>query len=219
MSTRAQVHMPPTPAVSLAPQVQGFMKTALQGDRTLPSNAVVAKLKALVTEFKATLPVVVNLRCPALRRRHWAAIHQAVGYEIKVRSTCLFPVLVLGAHVLECGLHVAVPERALVLDTSCGPRSIAQCTAFAKPVLVAVCVRGVCVGWECRVWRVSPWGSWWIGMSWSTRRPLRRWRPRQCRRGSWRSRCRRCCALCARVVFVFFPCFVFRMRCSLCRLE
>jgi hypothetical protein len=65
------------------------MKTALQGDRTLPSNAVVAKLKALVTEFKATLPVVVNLRCPALRRRHWAAIHQAVGYEIKVRSTCL----------------------------------------------------------------------------------------------------------------------------------
>ena len=92
MWIHAQVRMPPTPAVALALQVQGFMKTALQGDRTLPSNAVVAKLKALVTEFKATLPVVVNLRCPALRRRHWAAIHQAVGYEIKVRSTCLgFP--------------------------------------------------------------------------------------------------------------------------------
>jgi hypothetical protein len=67
-------------------QVQGFMKTAMQGDRTLPGNAVVGKLKGLVTEFKATLPVVVNLRCPALRRRHWAHIHQAVGYEIKVEA-------------------------------------------------------------------------------------------------------------------------------------
>ena len=65
-------------------QVQGFLKTALQGDRTLPGNAVVAKLKTLVSEFKATLPVVVYLRCPALKRRHWTQIHQTVGYEIKV---------------------------------------------------------------------------------------------------------------------------------------
>ena len=55
-----------------------------QADRTLTSSAVAAKLKSIVTEFKATLPVVVNLRCQSLKRRHWSSIHKILGYEIKV---------------------------------------------------------------------------------------------------------------------------------------
>ncbi len=59
--------------------------TLPQADRALSNNGVVAKLKTLVSEFKGTLPVVVNLRCAALKRRHWNAIHSLVGYEIKAR--------------------------------------------------------------------------------------------------------------------------------------
>ncbi len=73
-------------AEDIEQQVQMFLKIALQGDRTLSGNSVVSKLKGLVSEFKATLPVVVYLRCPALKRRHWNQIHQTVGYEIKVRK-------------------------------------------------------------------------------------------------------------------------------------
>jgi dynein heavy chain, axonemal len=71
-------------AEDIEKQVSQYMKTAIQGDRALAGNPVVTKLKALVTEFKATLPIVVNLRCLALKRRHWVQIHKILGYEIKV---------------------------------------------------------------------------------------------------------------------------------------
>lgn len=59
-----------------------------QADRTLHGNMVVAKLKAAVSDFKSTLPVIVNLRCTALKRRHWSQIHKLLGYEIKVCTLC-----------------------------------------------------------------------------------------------------------------------------------
>jgi dynein heavy chain len=93
-------------AEEIEAQVQGFMKTALQGDRTLPGNPVVAKLKALVTEFKGTLPVVVNLRCVALRKRHWHLIHSAVGYEIKGVEGFTLGALV-DRHIMEHGDAIA----------------------------------------------------------------------------------------------------------------
>ena len=68
---------------SLAAEVQSFLKVALQAERGLPGSPVAAQLKELVTKFRNTLPVVSDLRCPALKRRHWDAIHDITGYQIK----------------------------------------------------------------------------------------------------------------------------------------
>jgi dynein heavy chain len=44
-----------------------FWKTVVQAERGLPGNMAVPKLKAMVEEFKATMPVVLDLRCEALK--------------------------------------------------------------------------------------------------------------------------------------------------------
>lgn len=48
----------------------------------MPGNPVVPKLKESVNEFTPVLPVVVNLRDPTLKERHWAQIHDDLGFVI-----------------------------------------------------------------------------------------------------------------------------------------
>ena len=63
-------------------QVQSFLKVATRAERSLPGNGVAVKLKGLVDDFKALLPVVSDLRNKALRPRHWAEIEGALGQTI-----------------------------------------------------------------------------------------------------------------------------------------
>lgn len=59
--------------------IQSYVKTVYQLDKGLPPNDVVPKLKAMVDEYKAIYPTIVDLRNPALKARHWDKIQDATG--------------------------------------------------------------------------------------------------------------------------------------------
>ena len=61
------------------------MKTAMKAQRLLEGNPVVQMLKERIVKFKETMPIVVDLRNPALADRHWAEITELLGYDIPVR--------------------------------------------------------------------------------------------------------------------------------------
>lgn len=70
-------------AVELETHVQTYVKTVHQASRGIPGNPVVPKLKESVDRFAPVLPVVKDLRNIALQERHWTAIHDLLGFEIK----------------------------------------------------------------------------------------------------------------------------------------
>ena len=54
----------------------------LQQWYALDGNAVVPKLRTVVMEFYNTLPVVADLRSPALRERHWEQLHELLQFQV-----------------------------------------------------------------------------------------------------------------------------------------
>ncbi|KAA0150075.1 hypothetical protein FNF29_05515 [Cafeteria roenbergensis] len=64
-------------------EVQGYIKTAVRGERGLPGNKAAPKLRAMVEDFQTLVPVVVNLRSEALTSRHWGDIQEALGVELE----------------------------------------------------------------------------------------------------------------------------------------
>jgi len=48
----------------------------------LPTNDVVPTLKQRVLDFKQGMPVIVSLRNPSLRPRHWLEIENLIGRQI-----------------------------------------------------------------------------------------------------------------------------------------
>ena len=60
-----------------------FNKTVFMASKGLPTNKVVPRLKASVDEINPILPVVVDLRNPALQDRHWDKIKDLVGIDIR----------------------------------------------------------------------------------------------------------------------------------------
>ncbi|XP_036729228.1 dynein heavy chain 6, axonemal [Balaenoptera musculus] len=59
-------------------QVSKYAKFVTQLEKGLPPNSVVPQLKSKVEKMKEKLPVIINLRNPTLKPRHWAAIEQTV---------------------------------------------------------------------------------------------------------------------------------------------
>nr|XP_035128016.2 dynein axonemal heavy chain 6 isoform X3 [Callithrix jacchus] len=59
-------------------QVSKYAKFVSQLEKGLPPNSVVPQLKYKVETMKEKLPVIIDLRNPALKPRHWAAIEQTV---------------------------------------------------------------------------------------------------------------------------------------------
>ncbi|XP_012629713.3 dynein axonemal heavy chain 6 [Microcebus murinus] len=59
-------------------QVSKYAKFVTQLEKGLPPNSVVPLLKNKVDKMKEKLPVIVDLRNPTLKPRHWAAIEQTV---------------------------------------------------------------------------------------------------------------------------------------------
>ncbi|XP_008252409.2 dynein axonemal heavy chain 6 [Oryctolagus cuniculus] len=59
-------------------QVSKYAKFVTQLEKGLPPNNVVPLLKNKVEKMKEKLPVIMDLRNPTLKLRHWAAIEQAV---------------------------------------------------------------------------------------------------------------------------------------------
>ena len=70
-------------ASELEKQVNMYSKTAFQAMKGMPGNPVVPRLKDSVDTFTPLLPCVVNLRNTNLQERHWADIHELLGFEVK----------------------------------------------------------------------------------------------------------------------------------------
>ncbi|XP_015770017.1 PREDICTED: dynein heavy chain 6, axonemal-like [Acropora digitifera] len=66
---------------TLSNEVMKYAKTVMQLEKGLPPNSVVPILKEKVEEMRRKLPVITNLRNPALKPRHWEHIQQIFGYH------------------------------------------------------------------------------------------------------------------------------------------
>ncbi|XP_071833092.1 dynein axonemal heavy chain 6-like isoform X4 [Apostichopus japonicus] len=62
--------------------VSKFTQTVFMLEKGLPPNDVLPKLKEKVLNFKQGMPVLVALRNPALRPRHWQEIQKLIGRHI-----------------------------------------------------------------------------------------------------------------------------------------
>uniref|UniRef100_A0A8C0KKM0 Dynein axonemal heavy chain 6 n=1 Tax=Canis lupus dingo TaxID=286419 RepID=A0A8C0KKM0_CANLU len=63
-------------------QVSKYAKFVTQLEKGLPPNSVVPQLKQKVEKMKEKLPVIIDLRNPTLKPRHWAAIEQTVDASL-----------------------------------------------------------------------------------------------------------------------------------------
>ncbi|XP_033099985.1 dynein heavy chain 6, axonemal-like [Anneissia japonica] len=61
--------------------VQKYGKSVYQLEKGLPPNQVVPKLKAKVEDMREKLPVITNLRNPALKQRHWDTIENILDHK------------------------------------------------------------------------------------------------------------------------------------------
>ncbi|CAB4027440.1 dynein heavy chain 6, axonemal-like isoform X1, partial [Paramuricea clavata] len=65
---------------SLTNQVMKYHKVVLQLEKGLPPNAVVPQLRGKVDKMRHKLPVISDLRNPALKQRHWDTIQQVLEH-------------------------------------------------------------------------------------------------------------------------------------------
>ena len=78
----AYLFLIPADVEHITESTQNFQKVATRAERGLPGNTVAERLRDAVTTFRATLPVVADLRCPALKERHWQRLHELLGIEL-----------------------------------------------------------------------------------------------------------------------------------------
>ncbi|RYY31830.1 hypothetical protein EON62_06145 [archaeon] len=74
-------------------RVNGFVRAALEAERVLSGSPVVAMLRERVHLFKATLPVLSNLKCPVFKQRHLAALSHMLGFDVHDATRTLSSVL------------------------------------------------------------------------------------------------------------------------------
>jgi len=68
---------------ALEKQLVKFNKTVYLCSKGLPLNKVVPKLKESVDEFNPVLPIILDLRSPCLKERHWEKINNLVGVDVQ----------------------------------------------------------------------------------------------------------------------------------------
>ncbi|XP_042305526.1 dynein axonemal heavy chain 6 [Sceloporus undulatus] len=67
---------------SLNSQVSKYAKFVNQLEKGLPPNSIVPQLKEKVERMKEKVPVIIDLRNPCLKPRHWAILEQIVGAQL-----------------------------------------------------------------------------------------------------------------------------------------
>ena len=97
--------------------VQGYLKTAARSEKMLPGNQAAGKLKGLVEDFKALLPVVQDLRNKALLPRHWDDIQRVIGCVIDPAKVYTLGEL-LGMNVVENQPAIAVISTKAVQEAA-----------------------------------------------------------------------------------------------------
>lgn len=88
----------------------------------MPPNPVVKRLKVMVNELAATLPVIQNMRNPALKDRHWKKMETLIGRKVINNNKGLQPNNTpFTAPMTNCGkLKVRVGRKC------CGPLCVGQ---------------------------------------------------------------------------------------------
>eukprot|EP01035_Chromulina_nebulosa_P017367 gene17367-22915_t len=67
----------------LEKELARYNKTLFLASKGLPTSKVVPRLKSSVEELNPVLPVVIDLRNPALKDRHWDKIYDLIKVDIK----------------------------------------------------------------------------------------------------------------------------------------
>jgi dynein heavy chain len=60
--------------------VNKYGKYVYQIEKGLPPNNLVPKLRERVEDMRNKMPMITDLRNPALRKRHWDVIYQVIGF-------------------------------------------------------------------------------------------------------------------------------------------
>ncbi|XP_072807658.1 dynein axonemal heavy chain 6 isoform X2 [Vicugna pacos] len=87
-------------------QVSKYAKFVTQLEKGLPPNSVVPQLKLKVEKMKEKLPVIVDLRNPTLKPRHWAAIEQTVDATLVDLDVSLTLEKLTELHVFDFGQEI-----------------------------------------------------------------------------------------------------------------
>lgn len=72
-------------APKIAKEAEKFAKICKRVEGALPPNPVQAKLKFLVEEFEAAMPIVMALRNPDMQDSHLADINELIGQELNFK--------------------------------------------------------------------------------------------------------------------------------------
>ena len=92
-------------------QVAIYTKTAGGAVRAFPDNPVGPKLRAVVDEFKAVVPIVQALRNPNLQERHWQEIESVLDHKFDEEKPAL-------SYKLEEMLALGVVEKVDEIETA-----------------------------------------------------------------------------------------------------
>ncbi|XP_055256564.1 dynein axonemal heavy chain 6 [Moschus berezovskii] len=87
-------------------QVSKYAKFVTQLEKGLPPNSVVPQLKSKVEKMKEKLPVIIDLRNPTLKPRHWAAIEQTVDATLVDLEVPLTLEKLAELHVFDFGQEI-----------------------------------------------------------------------------------------------------------------
>eukprot|EP01034_Spumella_vulgaris_P027167 gene27167-33850_t len=124
--------------VMLEKELAKYNKTVQMTGKGLPLNKVVPRLKASVDEINPVLPIVMDLRNPCLKDRHWEKINALVGFNMQEsESFSLFDLIDKGVTKFQ--------EDISVIATSAQQESILE-EMMAK-------VTGI---WEKLIFDVKP---------------------------------------------------------------
>lgn len=97
---------------TISKQVQMYVKTAYQAQKALPGNEAADLLQKEVDKFRFALPVVSDLRSPALKDRHWSQIHQALGFQMKGEKNITLGGLIEKNVMKHCDVISAIATSA-----------------------------------------------------------------------------------------------------------
>ncbi|XP_005385504.1 PREDICTED: dynein heavy chain 6, axonemal [Chinchilla lanigera] len=87
-------------------QVTKYAKFVTQLEKGLPPNNVVPQLKSNVEKMKEKLPVIMDLRNPTLKPRHWAAIEHTIDASLVDSEIPLTLERLSELHVFEYGQEI-----------------------------------------------------------------------------------------------------------------
>eukprot|EP00903_Cladosiphon_okamuranus_P017642 g16249.t1 len=75
---------------SMEAEIIRFWRIVQLSEKQLPTNPAVGRLKHMVEEVKLTVPVVADLRSGALMDRHWEALDDILGMDVREQGTVTF---------------------------------------------------------------------------------------------------------------------------------